>query len=124
MLAKAETMATDTLSEEIVALMKRFLSCYRRLSGGKTRVTFFAGIALIAISFLVYPAYPLIFLLAPSSGIVKLGMTVTAWLLSWSLFSAGFLLARSQGYESVKSASVVCLIQSCGRSIGHSLRKR
>lgn len=84
------------MSEGIVALVKRFLSCYRRLSDGKTRVTFLAGIALIAISFLVYPAYPLIFLLTPSSGIVKLGMTVTAWLLSWSLFSAGFLLARSQ----------------------------
>src|SRR2546426_5333246 len=92
-----------------VALVKTFQSCNTRFSHVKSRVMFVAGIALIASSFLVYPAYPVIFLVIPSSGIVKLGMTVTAWVLSWSFFSVGFVLARSHGYESLKSGSLMNL---------------
>jgi hypothetical protein len=80
----------------IVELVKTFESRYTRLPQTKSRVTFLAGIALIASSFLVYPAYPIIFLLLPSSAILKVGMSVTVWLLSWSFFSAGVLLTRFQ----------------------------
>ena len=57
------------------------------------RLTFIAGLGLIAASFLVYLAYPLIFLLASGSAIAKIVISVAAWVLSWSSFTGGLLLA-------------------------------
>jgi hypothetical protein len=68
------------------------------------RVRFIAGIALIAISFLVYPAFPIIILFLPSSGSVKFVVIVALSLLSWCAFSAGILLAGLEGYEWLKEA--------------------
>lgn len=65
------------------------------------RVRFAAGIALIAISFLVYPAYPFIVFLPYSEG-VKIAVTVAASLLSWGVFSAGIFLAGREGYDWLK----------------------
>jgi len=57
------------------------------------RLTFIAGIALIAASFLVYLAYPIIFMLASGSMIAKVVMAAGAWVLSWSSFTGGLILA-------------------------------
>jgi hypothetical protein len=65
-------------------------------------VRFIAGIALIAISFAVYPAYPIIILFLPSSVRVKFGVIVALWFLSWGAFSAGILLAGLEGYKWLK----------------------
>jgi hypothetical protein len=62
------------------------------------RLRFFAGIALIAVSFLVYPAYPFIVFL-PFSGEMKLGVIASASLLSWGIFGTGTFLAGREGYE-------------------------
>ncbi|HEY7167593.1 MAG TPA: hypothetical protein VIB79_23740 [Candidatus Binatia bacterium] len=59
----------------------------------KKRLMFIAGIGLIAASFLVYLAYPIIFLLSSGSAIAKVVMAAGAWLLSWSSFTGGLLLA-------------------------------
>jgi hypothetical protein len=67
-------------------------------------MVFVAGIALIISSFLVYPAYPIIILFLPSLGSIKLAViVVTAWLLSWGVFSAGILLVGLEGYEWLKN---------------------
>jgi hypothetical protein len=73
-----------------------------KLEGEIRRLRFIAGIAIIAISFLVYPAYPFIILLLPSSIRVKFGVIIALWLLSWCAFSAGILLAGLEGYEWLK----------------------
>ena len=62
---------------------------------------FAVGIALIVISFLVYPAYPLIVFL-PYSGEIKVAVTIAASLLSWGVFSAGIFLAGREGYNWLK----------------------
>ena len=72
-----------------------------RCAPNAKRVRFFAGIILIAVSFLVYPAYPIIMLL-PFSGQVKAAVMVAASLLSWGIFGAGFLLAGREGYDWLK----------------------
>jgi len=56
----------------------------------------------MAASFLVYPAYPVILLMLPLSASAKVGVTVAAWVLSWSAFSLGAVLAGPEGYESFK----------------------
>lgn len=61
-----------------------------------------AGAGLIAGSFLVYLAYPIILLVLPLSGRIKLAAAVAVWLLSWGVFSAGIFLAGPEGYESIK----------------------
>jgi hypothetical protein len=67
-------------------------------------VVFVAGIALIVSSFLVYPAYPIIILFLPSLGSIKLAvLVVSAWLLSWGIFTAGILLVGLEGYEWLKN---------------------
>jgi hypothetical protein len=73
-----------------------------KLEGEIRRLRFIGGIAFIAISFLVYPAYPFIILLLPSSMRVKFGVIIALWLLSWCAFSAGILLAGLEGYEWLK----------------------
>jgi hypothetical protein len=77
-------------------------SCSTKLPESRSRSMFVAGLALVAISFLVYPAYPIIILLVPASAIVKAGLTVTAWILSWICFSAGVCLAGFQRYRSLR----------------------
>jgi hypothetical protein len=74
----------------------------RTLSHGQNSLRFIAGAALIAGSFLVYLAYPVILLFLPFSGKFKIGATVAVWILSWTVFSAGILLTGPQGYEWVK----------------------
>ena len=66
-------------------------------SAGSLR--FIVGIVLMAGSFLVYPAYPVILLWLPISGGTKAAVSVAVWVLSWSAFSLGAYLAGPQGYE-------------------------
>jgi hypothetical protein len=73
----------------------------RRCAPHVRRLRFFAGIALMAFSFLVYPAYPLIVFL-PLPGDVKLSGMVAASLLSWGIFSTGTFLAGREGYDWLK----------------------
>jgi uncharacterized membrane protein len=73
-----------------------------RLEGEVRRVRLIAGIAFIAVSFLIYLAYPVIILLLPSSMRVKFAVIIALWLLSWCAFSAGILLAGLEGYEWLK----------------------
>jgi hypothetical protein len=63
---------------------------------------FIAGTALIAGSFLVYLAYPIILFVLPLSSNLKLASTAAVWLLSWGAFSAGIFLAGPEGLERVK----------------------
>jgi hypothetical protein len=67
----------------------------------KRRGRFAAGIVLMAVSFSVYPAYPLILFL-PFSGQIKAATMVAASLLSWAVFSAGIFLAGQEGYNWLK----------------------
>src|ERR687891_2266615 len=66
------------------------------------QLLFIAGVGLVASSFLVYPAYPLIILYLPFAGHVKFTVIVTAWILSWVIFGVGILLAGWEGYEIIK----------------------
>ena len=69
----------------------------------RSRARFAVGIALIAMSFLVYPAYPFIVFL-PYSEEVKIAVTVAASLVSWGVFSAGIFLAGREGYDWLKGS--------------------
>ena len=62
-------------------------------------IRFITGTALMAASFLVYPAYPVILLWLPLSASVKAGVSVAVWILSWGSFSLGAYLAGPEGYE-------------------------
>ena len=73
-----------------------------RRAANAGRVRFIAGIALMAVSFLVYPAYSIIILFLPLSGEIKAGVIVAASLLSWAVFSAGIFLAGREGYDRLK----------------------
>ena len=74
-------------------------------SGGRRpvagRVRFVTGIALMAVSFLVYLAYPVILFLSLSES-AKIGVAVLASLLSWGVFCGGFYLAGREGYDWLK----------------------
>ncbi len=70
------------------------------MTGSRTR--FAAGVALIAASFLVYPAYPLIVFL-PLSDTTRVAATLAASLASWGAFTAGLFLAGEKGYAWLKS---------------------
>ena len=61
-------------------------------------VRFIAGTVLMAASFLVYPAYPVILLWLPLSPSVKAGVSVAVWVVSWGTFSLGAYLAGPEGY--------------------------
>ena len=63
------------------------------------------GVALMGMSFLVYPAYPLILLLSLSDR-MKIGAAVLASLLSWGVFCGGFYLAGREGYDWLKRRRV------------------
>jgi hypothetical protein len=75
----------------------------RRAVAGWAR--FVAGIVLMAISFLVYPAYLVILFLSLSNR-MKIGVAVLASLLSWGVFCGGFYLAGRDGYEWLKGRKV------------------
>jgi len=62
------------------------------------RGRFFSGIGLIALSFLVYPAFVVILLL-PLSAEMKLVAVAAASIVSWAAFSAGIYLAGRRGYD-------------------------
>jgi len=66
---------------------------------GRYPPRFIAGVVLIAISFLVYPAYLLIILFLPASGRVKISVILALSLLSWAVFGLGISLAGTKGYE-------------------------
>jgi hypothetical protein len=61
-------------------------------------VRFVVGTVLMAASFLVYPAYPVILLWLPLSASDKATASVAIWLLSWGTFSLGAYLAGPNGY--------------------------
>jgi hypothetical protein len=62
------------------------------------RLRFFAGVVLIALSFLVYPGYSL-FVFLPLAGEVKLAGIIAGSFLSWIIFGFGTFLAGREGYE-------------------------
>jgi len=95
--------ANTSLQEHTApSALQRFVTFFRTPAHGQRSLRFIAGAVLIAGSFLVYLAYPVILLYLPSSGSVKVGATVAVWVLSWAVFSAGILLTGPQGYEWVK----------------------
>ncbi|HEY2990178.1 MAG TPA: hypothetical protein VGL11_20865 [Candidatus Binatia bacterium] len=67
------------------------------------KARFFAGIALIVVSFLVYPTFVVIVFL-PFSPQMKVAMIAVASLLSWTAFTAGIFLAGRRGYNWLKRA--------------------
>jgi hypothetical protein len=79
-----------------------FVAFFQLPAHGQKSLRFIAGTALIAGSFLVYLAYPVIFLFLPFTGSVKVGATVAVWILSWAAFSAGIFLTGPQGCDWVK----------------------
>jgi hypothetical protein len=95
--------ANTGLQEHTTACaLLRFIDLSRTPAHGQKSLRFIAGTALIAGSFLVYLAYPVILLYLPFSGKFKVGATVAVWILSWAVFSAGIFLTGPQGYEWVK----------------------
>jgi hypothetical protein len=67
--------------------------------GSHKSARFITGTALIAGSFLVYLAYPIILLMLPFSRSIKVGAAVAVWFVSWGAFSAGIFLAGREGFE-------------------------
>lgn len=57
-----------------------------------------AGVILMGVSFLVYPAHLVIFLL-PTAVSMKVAVALLASLLSWGVFCGGFFLAGQEGYD-------------------------
>jgi hypothetical protein len=55
------------------------------------------GVVLMAGSFLVYPAYPVLFLLPASAG-RRVEVTFAATAASWAVFAAGIVLAGRRGW--------------------------
>ena len=93
-------LGTSTSSQEHTApsALQRFVAFFRAPVRGQKSLRFITGAALIAGSFLVYLAYPVIYLYLPVSGSIKAGATVAVWVLSWTVFSAGILLTGPEGY--------------------------
>jgi hypothetical protein len=56
-----------------------------------------AGVLLMGASFLVYPAYPLLVVLAVTDR-QKAGATVVAAAMSWAVFGIGLVLAGRRGW--------------------------
>lgn len=78
---------------------------------GHNSTRFIAGTALIAGSFLVYLAYPIILLILPFSRSIKVGAAIAIWFVSWGIFSAGIFLAGREGFGRLKGF--------CSRIIGN-----
>jgi hypothetical protein len=64
---------------------------------------FICGAILIASSFLVYLAYPIVLLMTPASATIKITATIALWALSWAVFSAGIFLTGPEGYRRFKA---------------------
>ena len=58
---------------------------------------FLAGVVMMAGSFLVYPAYPVL-VLWPATDRARVEITLVAAALSWVVFSAGLYLAGRRGW--------------------------
>ena len=58
---------------------------------------FLAGVLMMATSFLVYPAYPLL-VLWPTTDRSRVEATVVAAAISWAFFGAGLYLAGRRGW--------------------------
>jgi hypothetical protein len=63
----------------------------------RARRGFLTGVGLMAGSFLVYPAYPVI-VIWPVSDRARVEVTLVAAALSWAVFSAGLYLAGRRGW--------------------------
>ena len=72
------------------------------LANDNPSARFICGTILIAGSFLVYLAYPIILLMVPASGATKIAATIALWALSWAVFSAGIYLTGPEGYRRLK----------------------
>jgi len=97
--------ATKDLQEHTTAsAFPKFIDLSRTPAQGQKSLRFIAGTALIAGSFLVYLAYPVILLYLPFSGSVKVGATVAVWVLSWAVFSAGILLTGRRATNGSKGS--------------------
>jgi hypothetical protein len=70
-------------------------------AGRRSGIAFAIGVALIAVSFAIYPAYLLIALL-PLPVNLRVGVAVAASLLSWAIFLLGTTLAGKQGVDYLK----------------------
>jgi hypothetical protein len=97
-LARKRTTRAAAHVRRGVADLKRLYATYLT---HRQRVLFVTGVGLIAGSFLVYLAYPIIVFL-PLSGRLKIAVIVFASVLSWSAFSLGILLAGLEAYEWLK----------------------
>jgi len=96
-------LVSNSGSQEQGSLCQRFLAFFQIAANGQKSVRFIAGTVLIAASFLVYLAYPLILLFLPSAGSIKVAATVAAWVASWGIFSAGIYLTGPDGYDCFKA---------------------
>jgi hypothetical protein len=67
----------------------------------RARARFVSGVACIAASFLIYPAYTVILLL-PFPGESKVVATLGASILSWAVFGGGIVLAGQDGLRWLK----------------------
>ena len=85
---------------------------------GQRSLRFIAGATLIAGSFLVYLAYPVILLYLPFSGKFKVGATVVVWILSWAVFSAGIILTGPEGYGWLRGLWTRMSVGNDGKSTG------
>jgi hypothetical protein len=78
---------------------QRLFAFFRNSVCSHKSARFVAGTALIAGSFLVYLAYPIILLILPFSRGIKVSAAVAVWFVSWGVFSAGIFLAGPEGLE-------------------------
>jgi len=99
----APKLGMNSGSQEQASLCQRFLAFFQIAANGQKSVRFISGTVLIAGSFLVYLAYPLILLFLPSAGSIKVAATVAAWVISWGTFSAGIYLTGPEGYDRLKA---------------------
>ena len=96
-------LVSNSGSQEQASFGKRFLAFFQIATNGQKSVRFIAGTVLIAASFLVYLAYPIMLLFLPSAGSIKVAATVAAWVISWGIFSAGIYLTGPEGYDCFKA---------------------
>jgi len=96
-------LVSNSGSQQQVSLCQRFLAFFQIAANGQKSVRFISGTILIAGSFLVYLAYPLILLFLPSAASIKVAATVAAWVISWGIFSAGIYLTGPEGSARLKA---------------------
>ncbi len=96
-------LVSNSGSQKKASLGQRFLAFFQSAANGQKSVRFITGTVLIAGSFLVYLAYPLILLFLPSAGTIKVAATIAAWVISWGIFSAGIYLTGPEGSDRLKA---------------------